>query len=176
MSPPPGGTLGPSIARVIDGALRVTPVRILLLGRSEGAWPRTLREHPDHRVSELFQTVASSTEIRLDTATSDAGEQFARAGRAFCAGAAVFRAHRQAVQQQHQHPGHPCGRALAEVLLSAGEKGGDASNSLFAPWWRPTGDSCGLWCDPAAARPRDGSLGDRGRRPPRCAGRRPRTM
>jgi hypothetical protein len=59
------------------------PVRILLLGRGEGAWLQALRDHPDRRVSGLFQAVTSSTRIYLDAATSGGGEQFARAGRAF---------------------------------------------------------------------------------------------
>jgi RecA/RadA recombinase len=61
----------------------VTPVRILLLGRGTGGWLRALRDHPDRRVSELFQTVTLSTGIYLGPATPDTGEQFARADRAF---------------------------------------------------------------------------------------------
>jgi hypothetical protein len=59
------------------------PVRILLLSRGEGGWSRALRDHPDPLVAQLFQPVTASNRIELNAGSADAGEQFARAARAF---------------------------------------------------------------------------------------------
>jgi hypothetical protein len=58
------------------------PVRVLLLSRREGGWLRTLRDHHDPLVAELFQPVTVSNRIELSAGPADAGEQFARAARA----------------------------------------------------------------------------------------------
>ena len=57
------------------------PSRLLILGRSDGAWLRPLREHADERVAALFRPTGRASTMTLDASPPPAS--FATAVRAF---------------------------------------------------------------------------------------------